>query len=90
MTKYFLRVSARSKDQGVNIKEWKLIYSPENSVLENLVNTVSKSLKLDGSVGVKTSNDIAQVMVNRKLVAGIEFEHPAVNIRGVSSQHQKT
>lgn len=77
---YCFRVSERSRDrdQGVNIKEWKLVYLPENPVLENLIHTVSKSLKLDGVVGVKTSNDLIQVMIDRELVAGIEFEHSAV------------
>lgn len=60
------------------IHEWKLVYSPNNTIFEALVGNVSNSLGLDGIVGVSTAKEIEAVMVAKQLVAGIEFHHLAV------------
>lgn len=39
-----------------------------------------ESLKLDGLVGVNNSDELVEAMFKHGLVAGLEFNHPAVNI----------
>lgn len=56
------------------------MYSPQNPILENLVELAAKSLELDGVVAVNDSEQIVGTMFSKELVAGIEFHHPAVNI----------
>lgn len=65
--------------RDLHVKEWKLVYSPLNPALEELVDIASKSLQLDGVVGVNSSEELEAVMFNRELVAGIEFQHSSVN-----------
>lgn len=71
----------RRNDSGrtnYRVKEWKLVYLPQNPVLEKLLNAVAHSLELDGVEGVNSTNEMIRVMFDRALVAGIEFKHSAV------------
>lgn len=61
------------------IQDWKLVYSPNNTIFEELVDNVTKSLSLDGYVGVATPKEVEAAMVAKQLVAGIDFHHLAVN-----------
>lgn len=55
------------------------MYSPKNPLLEKMLYSAAKSLKLDDVVGVSGRDELISTMFNRELVAGIEFNHPAVN-----------
>lgn len=63
------------------IQDWKLVYSPNNTFFEELVDNVTKSLSLDGHIGVATPKEVEAAMVAGQLVAGIDFHHFAVNTR---------
>lgn len=67
---------------NIFLREWQLVYSPQNPILDDLMSEVSRSLALTGIVGVGSSNQIFDVMLNQELIAGVEFQHPAVNISG--------
>lgn len=63
----------------LHVKEWGLVYSPVNKQLAELMNETARLLQLeDGAIAVNTSADVEAVMFNRELVAGIEFDLPAV------------
>lgn len=65
----------------LHVKEWGLVYSPINNELAELMNETVALLKLEnGTVAVNSSADIETVMFNRELVAGVEFDIPAVSI----------
>lgn len=52
-----------------------------NKQLAELMNETARLLQLEnGTVAVNTSADIETVMFNRELVAGVEFDLPAVMI----------
>lgn len=72
--------SEENAARDIHVKEWKLVYSPPNPILENLVAIAAKSLELDGVVAVNDSEQLIGTMFSKELVAGIEFHHPAVNI----------
>lgn len=61
-----------------SVKEWKLVYLPKNECLERLLNKTVEMLNLDGVLSVDTSKQIEDVMDSRRLLAGIEFDHPDV------------
>lgn len=60
------------------IREWKVVYAPQNARLDELLTSVSGKLGLEGFVGVADDQEIASVMTNRKLIAGIQFAHFSV------------
>lgn len=62
------------------VKEWKLVYLPQNECLERLLNKTVEMLSLDGILSVDTSKQIEDVMDSRRLLAAIEFDHPDVII----------
>lgn len=73
---------SESKEQKKQaIKEWRLVYSPKNEVFEKLLTEAALSLGLKGVVGVDTQEELEATMVNRQLVAGVQFEHPSVSIK---------
>lgn len=61
------------------IKEWKLVYSPQNDRLDDLMAIVARNLELDGFIGVANEQEIGTVMTNQKLIAGIQFKLAAVS-----------
>lgn len=61
------------------IKEWKLVYAPNNTILGDLLLSASSTLRLDGVIGVDNSSQVESLMGNRMLVAGVQFDHPAVS-----------
>lgn len=67
-----------------SVNEWKLVYAPQNDILESLLSNAATSLKLDGVEGVHNGSEIAAVMGNRQLVAGVQFNHPAVCFTSIS------
>lgn len=64
----------------VHIKHFKLVYAPENAIFEKLLNDTAVSLELDGIVNVTSASQIEDVMFRDELLAGVEFDHPAVGI----------
>lgn len=58
---------------------WNLVYSPKNQYFEDLLTEASLSLKLGGVIGVKGQNELEAAMVANPSLAGVQFEHPAVN-----------
>lgn len=75
----FITIISELAKEADLIREWKVVYSPKNDQLDDLLAVVSEKLQLDGFVGVENENEIAAVMTNQKLIAGIEFKHPAVS-----------
>lgn len=65
--------------KNIKVKEWKLVYTPQNPVLEEMLDRAAKSLHLNGVVGANDTDELISKMFNREFVAGIEFNHPAVN-----------
>lgn len=61
------------------IKDWKLVYSPKNEVLETLLTGAATSLGLKGVYGVAGQKELEATMVNKQLVAGVQFEHSPVS-----------
>lgn len=55
------------------IKEWRLVFTPNNSKLFDLLSDVSRDLDLTEPIGVSSSSDLENVFINRSLLAGIEF-----------------
>lgn len=77
-SKWFYKMSlkyATFRESGSNIDEWKLVYTPKNDVLENLLESTIKLLGLSGTVAVNSSRELEEVMIERKLIAGIDFQH---------------
>lgn len=60
------------------IRTWKLAYTPSNDKLAEMMSKVIESLKLDGFVRVQSPDDMADVLFEHGLIAGIEFHHPSV------------
>lgn len=60
---------------------WNLVYSPKNQYFEDLLTNASRSFRprLGGVIGVKGQNELEAAMVANPSVAGVQFEHPAVN-----------
>lgn len=63
------------------IEDWRIVYSPKNDILEQVVRHATQSLGpvLQGFMGVSDANAVAAAMVNNHMVAGIDFNHSAVN-----------
>lgn len=59
----------------IHVKEWKIVYSPKNEALDELMMNVTDSLDLEGFEGVKTPEEVETVMIERELLCGIVFEH---------------
>lgn len=72
--------SLRASAGDVFLEEWRLVYSPKCVLFERLTNSAARALGLVGVVGVDDPDGIRRVMLDRELVAGIEFKHPAVRI----------
>lgn len=56
-----------------------MVYTPSNAIFEKLLKDAAESLELDGVRGVNTTGEIEDVMFKEELVAGVVFDHPAVN-----------
>lgn len=70
---------AQNNENRCPTKEWKLVYSPLNNVLQTLMDSTIQLLHLDGVVAVNTSAQIEQAMSgSEQLVAGIDFNHLSV------------
>lgn len=74
--KIFNRVLNHSS--GEIIKEMKLAYTPKNQIFETLLTEVFKSLKLDGVVSANSTEELEFIISDKKLLAGVEFEHSKV------------
>lgn len=62
----------------VHPEEWKLVYSPSNPTIKILMNEVAKSANLEGVVEVDSEDELVEMMLCRKLFAGIAFRQAAV------------
>lgn len=67
-------------------RTWKLTYLPKNAFFDDILNDVTESLALDGFIGVQSSKEMRNILLNDQLVAGIEFHHPSVRL-AVSFTH---
>lgn len=72
------------------IEHWELAYSPKNIHFDKLIEQVVKDLKLDGYIGAENATALEGVLVSRKIVAGIEFQHEAVSFRQFSKSIHMT
>lgn len=55
-----------------------MVYYPKSDVLETLLNSVVASVGLEGLESVENVTDIEKIVRDRKLIAGIVFDHSAV------------
>lgn len=62
------------------IEEWKLVYSPQNDIFEDLLTPVMTFLNLDGLHAVNGTKELEYAMYHKKFVAGIEFDHHWVHL----------
>lgn len=60
--------------------EYKLVYSPYNEKLDDLISRSVKHLELDGYESVKNSRELQKYLLLHNFVAGIEFPDGYVNI----------
>lgn len=60
-------------------KEWKLVYSPKNDVLELLLNETAKLMQFEGVMGVENASEVEQVMIKSDYFAGVIFDHEEVH-----------
>lgn len=70
---------ARNRTRNIYLKEFRLVYVPDNEIFKKFMTAVGQSLHLTGVDGVNTSSELLNVMDRRELIAGIEFRHSAVN-----------
>lgn len=68
-----------------DVKELKLIYSPKNVIFEKILNETMWTLLNETDIhpprveGVDSPETVESEMMNRKLLAGVLFHHPAVH-----------
>lgn len=60
------------------IDEWKLAYSPQNAVLDKLMERVCDDLSLKDCFGVEKNSILEKTVTSRRLVAGIHFHNAKV------------
>lgn len=72
-------ISDSIQQHDIHVKKWELVYTPSNAIFEKLLKDAAESLELDGVRGVNTTGEIEDVMYKDELVAGVVFDHPAVN-----------
>lgn len=79
--RFFFRteISDSIQQHDIHVKKWELVYTPSNAIFEKLLKDAAESLELDGVRGVNTTGEIEDVMFKDELVAGVVFDHPAVN-----------
>lgn len=78
---FFETCSQEALDHDIHVKEWALVYSPNNKELGKLMTETARLLELQsGAIAVNTSDQVEAVMFNRELVAGLEFDLPEVTI----------
>lgn len=68
-------ISSNNRDV---LDEWRLVYCPNNTILERLVTNAGSSLGVHPPYGVDNAEQLHSVMLFYKVIAGIEFHHPAV------------
>lgn len=74
-------------EKKVNIRTWKLAYTPKNPILDRIMGDVTKLLALDGFIGVQSSKEMENILLDQDLIAGIEFHHPMVRLTSTSFCH---
>lgn len=62
----------------IYLNEWVLIYTPKNDLFDQIVEFTAEELALDESESVDTIEDLETMLLQRKVLAGIIFDHPAV------------
>lgn len=60
------------------IEEWKVAYSPRNPHLDDLVRELSSALELTDHIAADNATELEGILVTKKILCGIEFQHPAV------------
>lgn len=78
MNNFCMQNSASVSNRDVFIRDWRLVYSPNNPVLGNLVGAASNPLGINQPVGVDTVDQMNGAMLYYGVIAGIQFHHPAV------------
>lgn len=63
---------------NTHVRDWRLIYSPKNAVLEALLIGASRSLGLSEPIGVNSSKQVQKLVSEFGYFAGILFDHDAV------------
>lgn len=65
-----------------DIKEWKVVYSPKNDVFKQLLMPCIEKIVQSEPIGIESvgsPEEVEEIMIQRRLIAGIVFEHSAVN-----------
>lgn len=60
--------------------ERQLVYSPDSPLFKKLMEKVEKTLKFTKSIGVNSTEDMANILFSKNLLAGIEFYHSLVRL----------
>lgn len=67
------------------INEHQLAFTPNNTIFKQLVDDVSKRLKLVNAIGVTDSNELQRIVADNGLIAGIEFHHSHVSVQWIQN-----
>lgn len=67
----------------IHIKEYGLVYSPKNVVLENVLEYAAEYLGLAGVYGVNSPEEVERLMIEREFLAGVVFNHLSVNYKPI-------
>lgn len=61
------------------ITERRLVFHPNSTIFGDLVKNASKYLNIDSPYGVNDESELESAMLKRKLIAAVQFHHPAVS-----------
>lgn len=69
------------------IKEKRLIFTPNHTRYLEFMTKVTNNLNLDGVIGAATNEELEKMMVDRGLIAGVEFHDTSVRINAFFYAH---
>lgn len=70
--------SALANNTAQPVLDWRIVYTPNIPVIEQLVDGTSTLLKLQKGLGVNNSADLVKSLVNKRLFVGLEFHNVEV------------
>lgn len=59
---------------------WRIVYTPNTPILDELISRTSTILQLQGGLGVNTSGELMETLVRKNYFVGLEFHNLEVNL----------
>lgn len=79
MAIFFFFISKSTSQTNKNDK-LRLVFSPENHLLEKLLKQASMAIGMKDPIGVSNSSAIELEVVKGHCIAGVQFKHSAVRL----------